>query len=499
LCDVHDVRQIFDNDKQAMKWVVLRKQASSKGRTRWFSLTGLTKQGSPMRKTPSDNNISQKRAMRTCRVAYTLNNDQPVRCTMIGDQPLFYMDYEGAFDDELSSDDLDLPPFTAEELEVMKGSMDDILELMEGSNLHFGEGHTNFQGAHMIDADFTAERAALFNEDIKMALMPKELGEERIYEDTQDLVQTLSFSRMGCAYVEFAKFHNVSVVYSDQVTSASYDRAAQTILINPHLKRAEKILVLARELRRVWQHRHGVMVHPLTFHPDHAILVNRAQMADLTVAMVRMAWELQLAGEKDAWERIETGPMGDLARAFARESYIDFRTLNNGTAASAVFEAWFLSERCRTEDRKLIQQMLADYNGYVFASDSSSHQVTAELMAALGDQPFGKNYLSSHVGMIMGEALFTDVRDRANANFLWFIKFERSFREAEQELQSDQSINGGTSVTAENKKKIGDTNEEASVITLPTQQRRATSIDKSTLGDGQGATIISFQGHAGQS
>ena len=35
----------------------------------------------------------------------------------------------------------------------------------------------------------------------------------------------------------------------------------------------------------------------------------------------------------------------------------------------------------------------------------------------------------------MTDPIFTDVRDRSNANFLWFIKFERSFKETEQELQ----------------------------------------------------------------
>jgi len=50
--------------------------------------------------------------------------------------------------------------------------------------------------------------------------------------------------------------------------------------------------------------------------------------------------------------------------------------------------------------------------------------------------PFGKNYLAEHAVTIMDDAIFTEVRDRSNANFLWFIKFERSFRETEQELQT---------------------------------------------------------------
>ena len=39
-------------------------------------------------------------ARRTCRVAYTINNTQPVISTIIGDQPLFYMDFDYSYEDE---------------------------------------------------------------------------------------------------------------------------------------------------------------------------------------------------------------------------------------------------------------------------------------------------------------------------------------------------------------------------------------------------------------
>ncbi len=74
--------------------------------------------------------------------------------------------------------------------------------------------------------------------------------------------------------------------------------------------------------------------------------------------------------------------------------------------------------------------------GYVFGLDESGSAITPALIAALGEMPYGKNYLSAHVETIMGDPIFTDVRDRSNANFLWFIKFEKSFRETEQELQN---------------------------------------------------------------
>ena len=98
------------------------------------------------------------------------------------------------------------------------------------------------------------------------------------------------------------------------------------------------------------------------------------------------------------------------------------------------FETWFLSDRCRVEDRRLIQAMLADHQGTVFDADAPMQAVSRELIAALGSVPFGKNYLAAHASTIISDAVFTEVRDRSNANFLWFIKFERSFRETARDV-----------------------------------------------------------------
>lgn len=454
-----------------------------------------------MSKTPDFTTSNAARARRVSRVAYTLNNDQPVRCTIIGDQPLFYMDYEGDLESEFAHEDTMGfgGDFLTEYTDAGAGDMD--IAAIE-------RGLAELQGKIMDSSAFRAplpepgiaeERLYSFIEDIHMATLPAEPGESYIYEDIAGLLDTLGASRLAASYIECARSFDIALAYSQQVASASYEREAKLIYINPRLPRGERLLLAARELRRVWQHKNGALLHPLTFHPDQAVLVNRAQMADLSVSMIRIAWELQLAGEKDAWERVETGAFADLARAFAREAFADFRTLNNGVAASAVFEGWFLSERCRFEDRRLIQQMLADYQGYVFDNAQGSQAVTAELIAALGTMPFGKNYLAPYVSTIMGDALFTEVRDRSNANFLWFIKFERSFREAEQELQSGREQDGGASATDRSHKNNGlaTTHEEAAIIALPFGSRRDTPPDKNAATGPGGAQIIAFRSHAG--
>ena len=375
-------------------------------------------------------------------MAYALNNLQPVRCTIISDQPLFYMDFEGDIEDEAFDFGTDRPDLSA--------NVRDDVPQAEKSALTM----QSFLAEASYMTDSTAACSHSFDGGFEIAL----------------LTRVLEKSRLAAAFLETMARYQGRFIMNDQVETAAYDRASGHILINPNVAKTEQILLAARELRRLWQHRNGALIDPLTFHPDQAILVNRAQIADLVASMVRIGWELQLAGEKDMWLRIEESPMEDLARAFAREAFIDFRTISNGTASSAVFEAWFLSERCGAEDRKLIQQMLADYQGYVFDSESGSKAITTELIGALGSMPFGKNYLTPYINTIVTDALFTEVRDRSNANFLWFIKFERSFKETERELQNCDTVDvpGGSGGAKDKKtKRFGDHETTAEIISLP--------------------------------
>jgi hypothetical protein len=353
---------------------------------------------------------------RVCAVAYTLNNRQPVRCTIIGDQPLFYMDNHYGTDDE--DDGLFFHSSDLDNLESEIESLKKEIESFDRMAQEFNSTPEKEYQDYIEDRDFIVAPV-----------------KKRAEESPALLIEALSKSRLAKAYIDFAKEHKVEIKYCLQTEDASYERRAGLILINPLLAFSDRILLAARELRRHWQHRQGALINPLMFHPDNAVLINRIQSADLTVSMIRMAWELQLSGERAAWERIENSSLSDLGHAFAREAFLDFRTINNGEAGAAVVESWFLSERCRHEDKKLIKQMLADYKGYVFDHEEAQKSLTPALIAALGSVPYGKNYLAPHTNTLLNDPVFTDVRDRSNANFLWFIKFERSFRESERDLQ----------------------------------------------------------------
>ena len=373
---------------------------------------------------------------KACRVAYTINNTQPVISTIIGDQPLFYMDYDYSYEDE---EDL---RFDAAEMKILDSEIDSLRREIETID--------KLSQSFALDS---TEKVADFHANAHDMFAPLEVKEDA---DIEALLATLRESRLATAYLAHADKFGIKIQHSSQVQTASYDRNAGLISINPNIDQAEQQLLAIQELRRHWQHRQGALINPLLFHPDNAVLINRAQVADLAVSMIRVAWELQLAGDKAAWERIENSTLADLGRAFAREAYLDFRTINNGQASAAVFEAWFLTERCRAQDKILINQMLADHKGYVFDLGESEQNITPTLIAALGEMPFGKNYLAEHALTIMDDAIFTDVRDRSNANFLWFIKFERSFRETEQELQTHVDPSAGDIQSFAHNQKSGD-------------------------------------------
>jgi hypothetical protein len=364
------------------------------------------------------NATGTKGSQRVCRVSYALNNAQPVSSSIIGDQPLFYVDFEGAADD---ADDL---LFDAADHAIFESEIETLKKEIQSYERRLAD-------VTVASEDSVAKARIFFESIAAVSNTTNNLNTTTI----ETITHILSQSRLANAHLECANAHGIKIIHSSQISEAFYDRKSGTILINPVLDTADQILLMGRELRRHWQHRKGALIHPLLFTPDNAILINRAQSADLSVFMVRMAWELQLTGAKDAWNRIENSSLADLGHALAREAFLDFRTLNNGQASAAVFETWFLSERCRTEDKSLIKQMLADYRGYVFAGEDGQKSITSVVLNALGEMPYGKNYLAPHVKTILSDAVFTEVRDRSNANFLWFIKFERSFRETEQELQ----------------------------------------------------------------
>ncbi|MCB1538316.1 MAG: hypothetical protein H6865_03115 [Rhodospirillales bacterium] len=330
-----------------------------------------------------------------------------VLCNLLGDQPLFYIDYVDAEDvelDTLMGTDL-LAEYQPDDVAGVRAR----INRLESASRHIdGYERESTEAAFDRAASRTAE-----------------------FTTIEQLVAVLEKSRIAQSMLADLDARKLNIVMNPQIDSAIYDRAQVAIHVNPRLPAETAALAGVRALRQAWLHLRGAAINPLFFAPEEAILLNRIQHADLACTMIRAAWEMNLSGERGPWARILTGSAYDLAAGFAREAITDFRALNNGQAAHAAFERWFFSGRCKNVDRRLIQTMLADHHGLVFENPSVSRMVTGDVIARTGDMPLGKNYLTGLVEMVLADPLFTEVRDRSNANFLWFIKFERSFRAAE--------------------------------------------------------------------
>lgn len=407
-----------------------------------------------------------------CKVAYTLNGSQPVRSPIIGEEPLFFLDTTETFEDEGLFDLSLLEDITAElgDLQKKVASYEAIAEEFKRPEDH-------------INTLFAQEAEEICTEAARAP-------------DMDEFINLLTESRVLKTFIDFANENGVSIKWSAQAETADYDRNSCTILINPHLEEPYRILLAASQLRQAWQHKKGVAVDPMAFYPDHGILINRLQAADLSLFMIRTAWELQLSGHKQAWELVENSPLSDLGRAFAREVCSDFRTLNNGRAGLALIEAWFLSERCRKHDRSFIQRLLAGpVEGSFDRSEELSRQTCLTLISSLGETPYGQNYLSGYIATIMDDPIFYEVRDRSNANFLWFIKFENSFNEAEENLALKNSLSAESRKGETKEGILGyNTHPDATVVAFPKAHRGENNVAhrKVSNGSSSGGTILPF-------
>ncbi len=363
-----------------------------------------------------------------CKCAFTFGGKQhPVLSNIIDTSPLFYVDtgYDFDFDDEF----LELEDLRAE---LNEGATREDLREKKHRLEQAGKHLSGYEKRPTHDlflknaADITSNKP-------------------RVQADLEACLDILRQSKLGENLLSVAQGFGVEVTSSAHVFNVLYDRAEKIIRVQKNIDHTRAVFGLVKALRQVWMHQKGYLIQPLCFQPEDAILLNRLHIADTLSVQCRVAWEVKLAGNTNLWEELMGGAGYDLATSLAREAISDFRALTNGKANRASFETWFLSGRCKVADKELIQQMLADQHGLVFNSRDISRSASFEIIAGLGEMPYGKNYLSSLTAQIAEDPLYAEIRDRSNANFLWFIKFERSFRESEQELQKHNGPTGGTS------------------------------------------------------
>ena len=222
--------------------------------------------------------------------------------------------------------------------------------------------------------------------------------------------------------------------FDDQTPISQFFPEKNIIVLNPDRPMPELACVLIKELRRAWQMEKGTLLNPLKFSPDEAILLNRAQQADSLMVSIRVAWELKLLGQNDMWNFMIGAPFADVTRTFEIHARNDFRSLNDGRAGRAAYDKWFEDQRTKIHDKRIIHQMLLEDTNYLEKRAERMEYLTDQMLLNIGDNPMGSNYMTLKGHPSPRHEDYSEVMDRSNANFLWFVKFERNFQEKENEM-----------------------------------------------------------------
>ncbi len=255
--------------------------------------------------------------------------------------------------------------------------------------------------------------------------------------DLANVVAQLRGSQTAANMLDQMERDGVSIAADNKTETAAFDEANKRITLNASLDETAAGLLLIRACRQAKL----ASVKTLLRNPDRAILVNRSLYAELNLVMIQVAWELSLSGDKAAWNMVSRSALADLAYAFGQRASSDFRALRDGRAQLAAFDQWFYSGRTRKADRTLIQGLLAN----------AENEFTGDIMdvisgiRAIGDRGIGRNYLTEHVMTLLEDGFYGEVRDRSNANFLWFVKFERSYRAAEEIVEAQNTADAAAS------------------------------------------------------
>lgn len=274
---------------------------------------------------------------------------------------------------------------------------------------------------------------ALWNMDHDMVADPFERHQPDL--DIRNLYEFLDGSQTAQNLLfDHANEVRAMVLFDEQTAVSQYYPDENIIVLNPDRPMPELACVLIKELRRAWQMEKGTLLNPLKFSPDEAILVNRAQQADTLMMSIRVAWELKLLGENQMWNFMIGAPFADVTRTFEIHAQNDFRSLNDGRAGRAAYDKWFEDQRTKIHDKRIIHQMLLEDTNYLEKRAARMEYLTDKMLMEIGDSPFGSNYMTVKGHPSPRHEDYSEVLDRSNANFLWFVKFERNFQEKENEM-----------------------------------------------------------------
>lgn len=182
-----------------------------------------------------------------------------------------------------------------------------------------------------------------------------------------------------------------------------------------------------KALRAAIHDLNGVNIDPLLFTPDDAIILNRIYAADEAAFICRIAWESKLAGNNELYDYVAVSALSTILATMQIVAKADFRTLKNGDVMLTGFECFFLDATKTFYDRQITERMLAD-NDYCSQTVDPREDIKQVIIDICKIPLENGSYVELDIEEVLfGSPLFTQIIHKPIENFLWFIKFERSF------------------------------------------------------------------------
>lgn len=327
------------------------------------------------------------------RLAYIYKGYQPTLCTYISDEPYFYS------------------------TETKEESFDDFLDVI------MSETPTSVW-PRSSGVSYGSDKETTYT------TLPN------IYDSTQlDLVSLLDdISSVGYISSLLHRYAFTTNEFVKQVEVANGE-----VQINPKLSKEDALVAI---IHAVKQHEHRTSYELNQLMPDDLVKHRIVETIDTWYSILRACWELKLLGKTSYWaEHYQLH--SELFSGYELCVKRDFRYLKNKEGINLLCQQMLLLERGYIERslKTLVAELLRE--SYMSVSDKKGEAFTKSFSKTL-KQLDSNSIIDGLLTVLYNpknnfEEYITTI-NRTTQNFIWFIKFELSFREYET-TESETTVN----------------------------------------------------------
>jgi len=255
----------------------------------------------------------------------------------------------------------------------------------------------------------------------------------RMFKDNslppEDLLDIETFSRILSLDSMKELLQSREVVFDNTIQNCC-EIINNKIHINPRYSLTDCLKLTITKLRK-YQLQSRYDMHSLFV--NQMIVYYRALEADSAVYLCRVLWETKLSNiDRDLYDTVrDLNPsLRPCFKTYEQLASSKWSTVYTGEAFFEAFVSWFVNYPLKHVDTSVVRMMLSDYNK-INHSDNCTLLFMNKVFTINNKTYLSPEFISST------DPLFVEVRDKANANFMWFIKFERSITSALPEQYYD--------------------------------------------------------------